>query len=47
MNHIDPGNLSWRDPKANMVLSDKSVLVEKLGQRQKRIFMVNLYKLYL
>ncbi|GES80988.1 hypothetical protein GLOIN_2v1632380 [Rhizophagus clarus] len=39
VNHIDPGNLSWRDPEANMVLSDKSVLVEKLGQRQKRVFM--------
>ena len=42
MNHIDPGNLSWRDSETNMVLNDKSVLVEKLGQRQKCVFMVNL-----
>ncbi|PKK56783.1 hypothetical protein RhiirC2_871963 [Rhizophagus irregularis] len=39
VNYIDPANLSWQDLEANMVLSDKSLLVEKLGQRQKRIFM--------
>ncbi|RIA82854.1 hypothetical protein C1645_834718 [Glomus cerebriforme] len=39
VNYVVPANLSWKDPEANMVLSDKSLLVEKLGQRQKRIFM--------
>nr|CAG8646908.1 12663_t:CDS:2 [Entrophospora candida] len=37
--YINPFDLSWQDPEANMVLSDDSVLVEKLGRRQKRAFM--------
>ncbi|CAJ0846816.1 7506_t:CDS:2 [Entrophospora sp. SA101] len=37
--YINPFDLSWQDPEANMVLSDDSVLVEKLGKRQKRAFM--------
>nr|CAG8626361.1 12601_t:CDS:2 [Entrophospora candida] len=39
INAIDPSGLSWQDPEANMVLCDKSKIIENLGDRQKRVFM--------
>jgi len=39
--YVEPSKLSWDDQLANMIIGDDSILVEKLGQRQKRIFMVN------
>jgi len=41
VDYIIPSKLSWQDPETNMVLSDESVVVKKLSQRQKRAFMVN------
>ncbi|CAG8552578.1 3371_t:CDS:2, partial [Scutellospora calospora] len=35
---LDPKDLTWKDPEANMILSDKSKLVESLEKRQKKTF---------
>ena len=39
-NSVDVSELTWRDPIASTVLSDDSVVVNKLGRKQKRIFSV-------
>ncbi|RHZ49320.1 hypothetical protein Glove_522g51 [Diversispora epigaea] len=39
LNSIDPSELTWRDPEANMIIADDSVLVKNLGPRQKQFFL--------
>ncbi|RHZ85259.1 hypothetical protein Glove_68g7 [Diversispora epigaea] len=36
---IDHSELTWRDPEANMIIIDDSVLVKNLGQRQMQVFL--------
>ncbi|KAG9296672.1 hypothetical protein G9A89_009931 [Geosiphon pyriformis] len=36
---INLSELSWRDPEANMIISDDSTLVKNLGTRQKQLFL--------
>ncbi|RHZ84709.1 hypothetical protein Glove_78g202 [Diversispora epigaea] len=36
---IDHSELTWRDPEANMIIADDSVLVKNLGQRQMQVFL--------
>ncbi|RIB07431.1 hypothetical protein C2G38_430314 [Gigaspora rosea] len=38
INTLNPLDLTWKDPEANMILSDKSKLVKSLGKRQKETF---------
>ena len=40
VNDINLASLSWTDPEANMVLSDKSTIVKSFKSRQKRVFVV-------
>ena len=40
VNNINISQLTWRDPKASMVLSDNSEMINTLKRRQKRVFMV-------
>ncbi|RHZ69233.1 hypothetical protein Glove_286g22 [Diversispora epigaea] len=39
LNSINPSELTWRDPEANMIIADDSVLVKNLGPRQKQFFL--------
>ncbi|CAG8708432.1 12516_t:CDS:2, partial [Ambispora leptoticha] len=39
LGNINQSELTWKDPEASMVISDESEIVNKLGTRQKRIFM--------
>ena len=36
---INISDLTWRDPEANMIISDDSTLVKNLGVRQKQLFL--------
>ena len=36
--NITSSDLTWKDPKASIVLSDDSDIVKNLGRRQKTIF---------
>src|SRR6266542_282263 len=36
---INISDLTWRDPEANMIISDDSSLVKNLGVRQKQLFL--------
>ena len=36
LENINPSELTWRDPEANMVLSDDSGLIKNLRRRQKK-----------
>ena len=39
LEHINPSELTWKDPEANMILSDDSGLIKNLGRRQKKVFL--------
>ncbi|KAG9301859.1 hypothetical protein G9A89_004538 [Geosiphon pyriformis] len=39
LEHINPSELTWQDPKANMILTDDSGLIKNLGRRQKKVFL--------
>ena len=39
LEHINPSELTWQDPEANMILSDDSGLIKNLGRRQKKVFL--------
>ena len=46
VNNINISQLTWRDPEANMVLSDDLEIINTLKRRQKRVFMVRYYYLF-
>lgn len=39
---IDSSKLTWKDPEASTVLSEDSQIIKKLGDRQKRHFLVRI-----